>query len=56
VNDPEKSTAWYRDFHFGDAIMQPLLARYAHAGDADDYVLYRRRPASPALPTAPASP
>ena len=39
--------AWYRDFHFGDAVMQPLRAGYERAGDADGFALYRPRAAVP---------
>ena len=41
------SEAWYRDFHFGDAVMQPLRAGYERAGDADGFALYRPRPVLP---------
>jgi hypothetical protein len=46
-NDPETNAAWYRDFHFGDAMMRPLRAGYVRSGDADGFVLYRPRPATP---------
>jgi len=39
--------AWYRDFHFGDAVMRPLRAGYERAGDADGFALYRPRVALP---------
>ena len=39
--------AWYRDFHFGDAVMGPLRAGYERAGDADGFALYRPRVALP---------
>src|SRR5262245_47026576 len=48
--DPEKADVWYRDFHFGDAVLRPLLANYARAGAADDFVLYRRRSEPAASP------
>jgi hypothetical protein len=37
------SEAWYRDFHFGDAVMRPLRAGYERAGDADGFAFYRPR-------------
>ena len=55
-SDPETSAAWYRDFHFGDAMMRPLRAGYARAGDADGFVLYRPRPAAPGHPPAAGPP
>ena len=45
-SDAETSVAWYRDFHFGDAVMRPLLAGYEPAGNVDDFVFYRPRPAA----------
>jgi len=37
------SEAWYRDFHFGDAVMRPLRAGYERTGDADGFAFYRPR-------------
>ena len=48
--DPASSEAWYRDFHFGDAVIRPLRAGYERAGDADGFALYRPRATPPPAP------